>query len=67
MANVFCKNGWPMLLEYAEANALNTSEAHNGGGLGRPHLGNSLCAPLVLKALASAYLKSIGHPFCFKH
>jgi hypothetical protein len=29
----------------------------------RPHLGNSLCAPLVLQALASTYLKSIGRPF----
>ena len=28
----------------------------------RPHLGNSLYAPLVLKALASASIKSLGHP-----
>ena len=56
-----------MLLKYAEANAFNTRAAHNGVGDGagglRPHLGNSRCAPLVLKALASAYFKSIGHPF----
>ena len=32
----------------------------------RPHLGNSLYAPLVLKALASASIKSIGHPLVSK-
>ena len=32
----------------------------------QPHLGNSLYAPLVLKALASASIKSIGHPFVLK-
>ena len=60
-----------MLSRYAEANAFNTSEAHNEGGLWPPlpkwgrrtHLGNSLCVPLVLKALACAHLKNIGHPF----
>ena len=48
----FRKNGWPMLLTYVEANALNTSGAHNelpkwgrwgagpiwgGAAGGRPH------------------------------
>ena len=28
----------------------------------RPHLRNSLCAPVILTALASAYFKSIGQP-----
>ena len=32
------KNGWPMLLKYAEANAFNTSGAHNGRGF--PHIGD---------------------------
>ena len=55
-----------MLLILAEANAFNTSGAYNGGGLRppegrRPHLGNSLYALLILKALASAGIKSIGH------
>ena len=72
----FQNHGWPLLLKYAEANAFDTSGAHNGGGLRpavppqkgpaavgrRPHLGNSLCAPLVLKVLASASIESIGHP-----
>jgi hypothetical protein len=69
------KNGWPMLLKYAEANAFNTSGAYNEfpkWGVaegGRPHLGwggqtpPSLCAPLASKALASAYFKSIGQLF----
>ena len=63
-----------MLSILAEANAFNTSGAYNGGGLrpplpkwgGRPHLGNSLYAPLVLKALASASMESIGHPLVLK-
>ena len=57
-----------MLGILAEANAFNTNRAYNGGGLRpplpdgrRPHLGNSLYAPLVLKALASASIKSIGN------
>ena len=33
----------------------------------RSHLGNSLCAPLVLKTLASAYFNSIGRPFKSKN
>ena len=33
----------------------------------RPHLGNPLYAPLVLKALASASIKSIGHHLFQKH
>ena len=44
-----------------------------GAAFGRPspngaggHLGNSLYAPLVLKTLASASIKSIGHPFVLK-
>ena len=56
-----------MLLKYVEANAFNTRGAHNeGAACGRPSpngAGGALCAPLVLKALASAYSKSIGHPF----
>ena len=72
MANAFKTSGWPMLLILAEANAFNTSGAYNefpkwgrrpkaAGpfGEGRPPL---LYAPLVLKALASASIKSIGHP-----
>ena len=61
-----------MLLIPAEANAFNASGTYDGGGLRlplegrRPHLGNSLYAPLVLKALASASIKSIGHPFVLK-
>ena len=46
-----------MLLILAEANAFNTS-----GAYGRPHY----IAPLVLKALASASIKSIGHPLVLK-
>ena len=34
--------------------------------LGRRPMGNSLYAPLVLKALASASIKSIGHPLVLK-
>ena len=37
-----------------------------GGLRRRPHLGNSLYALLVLKALASASIKSIGHPLVLK-
>ena len=65
-----------MLLEYAEANVFYTSGAPNefaewalwpkaaghiwgGAARGRP----PLCATLVLKALASAYFKSIDLPF----
>ena len=33
---------------------------------GSRHLGNSLYAPLVLKALASASIKSIGHRLALK-
>ena len=71
MANVFKTSRWPMLLILADANAFNTSEAYNGGALRpsegrRPHLGNPLYAPLVLKALASASIKSIGHPLVLK-
>jgi hypothetical protein len=70
MANVFKRMGGQYILFWVgEAKAFNTTGAHNGGGLqlplpkwGRPHLGNSLCAPLLLYALASAYFKSIGHP-----
>ena len=32
----------------------------------RPYLGKSCFAPLVLKALASASVKSIGHPLVLK-
>ena len=38
MANAF-KEWGPMILKYAEANAVNTSGAHNEGGL-RPPLPN---------------------------
>ena len=68
-----------MLLILAEANAFNTSGAYNGGrplaappqmgpaAFGRrPHLGNSWYAPQVLKALVSASIKNIGHPFVLK-
>ena len=41
---------------------------HGAAGVGRqPHLGNASCAPLALKALASAYDESVGHPFLLKH
>ena len=72
MTNAFKTSGWAMLLILAAANVFNTSGAYNEGGLRppqmgpaafgrRPHLENSLYAPLVLKALASASIKSIGH------
>ena len=67
----FETSGWPMLLIPAEANALNTSGACNEFGR-RPHLGRGgrrpppLYALLVLKALASASIKSIGHPLVLK-
>ena len=60
-----------MLLKYAEANAVNTSRAHNVGGL-QPSLPkwNSLCAPLVQKHWPQHILKTfdvlpfevVGHP-----
>ena len=53
MANAFKTNGWQIL---AEVNAFNTSRAYNA----------PLYAPLVSKALASAGLKSIGHPLVLK-
>ena len=56
-----------MHLILAEANAFNTSGAYNGGGLrAPPQMGHSLYAPLVFKALASASIKSIGHPLVLK-
>ena len=67
-----------MLVMLAEANAFDTSGASNGGGLRppltkwgrgfgrRPHLGHPLYAPLVLKELDSAIIKSIGHPLVLK-
>ena len=69
-----------MLLKYAEANAFLIMAEHIMRGrpaaappqMGpaafgrRPHLGNSLYALLVLKALASASIKSIGHPLVLK-
>ena len=65
MANAFKTSGWPMLFILAEANAFNTSGAYNEF----PKWGRRptpLYAPLVLKALVSASIKSIGHPFVFK-
>ena len=66
-----------MLLQYAEANALK-SEILAEHKWGRPpssppqmgpaafgpqtHWGNLLCAPQLLKVLASAYFRIIGHP-----
>ena len=62
-----------MLLILAEANAFNARGAYNGFPFGRrPHLGRGgrrpppLYGPLVLKALASASIKSIGHPLALK-
>ena len=46
-----------MLLILAEANASNTSGAYNEFPISA-----QLYAPLVLKALASASIKSISHP-----
>ena len=64
----FRKNGWPMLSKYAEANAFNTGGAtvNSPFGEGRPEAAPIMCS-LVLKALASAYFESIGHPFFQKH
>ena len=67
-----------MLLILAEAHALILAEHIMGAASGRspqmgpaafgrrPLLGNSLYAPLVLKALASASTKSIGRPLALK-
>ena len=45
MANALQTNGWPMLLEYVEANVFNTSGAPNGGGL-RPPLPKWAAGPI---------------------
>ena len=62
-----------MLLILAEATTFNTSGAYyNEFPKRRPHLGRGgrrptpLYAPLVFKALASASVKSIGHPLVLK-
>ena len=53
----FWNIGRPMLLVLAEHNMGAPSSFGERRQEAAP-----LCAPLVLKALASAYLKSIGHP-----
>ena len=66
------------LSKYAEANAFNTSGAHNdfprSSGLrppapfgeGWPEVAPIMCCASI-KALASAYFKITGHPFFVKH
>ena len=68
-----------MLSKYAEANAFNTSGTHNecrkwgqrwkaAGPVWEGQLeAATLCVMLILIALASAYFKSIGHPFFQTH